>query len=215
MKAAPEERNPDSSSSVGGLASAPLADEGEPISVTDVNGTVARFEMAYSPVGPDRSRFGPPMSQRLPSFVFLALAVGLVITVLYGESPSSSPALSAWLADHDRGRPIGSLGLACIVVVCALGTVVRAQMRGLVVRADGVEARYLLALGVPRIRRWTWAQVERIVLDESSIMFELWNGEYERLPTVKDHASLCNLLERIASGRKIRVTKLPHIPSRA
>lgn len=194
-----------------GLATAPLTDDGDRISVTDVNGTVARFEMAYSPVASDRFRFGPPLIQRLPSFVFLAFALGLVATVLYGESASSSPALSAWIADHDRGRPIGSLGLSIIVVLCALGTVARAQMRGLVIRADGVEARYLLALGVPRIRKWTWAQVERMVVDETSIMFELWNGEYERLPAVKDQKGLSDLLQRIASGRKIRVTKLPHV----
>jgi hypothetical protein len=193
----------------------PPVDDGDRISVTDVNGTVARFEMAYSPTESDRFRFGPPLRQRLPSFVFLGFAMAMVGVVLYGESASSGTALSTWIAEHDRGRPIGSLGLAVIVLVCSMGTVVRAQMRGLIVRADGVEARYLLALGMPRICRWTWAQVERIIFDDASVMFELWNGEYERLPAVDDHAGMCDLLERIASGRKIRVTKLPHVPGRA
>jgi len=192
-----------------GLATTPLSDDGERISVTDVHGTVARFEMAYSPTETDLFRFGPPMRQRVASLFFLLFAGAMVAAVLYGESASSAPALSTWLADQDRGRPIGSLSLSLIVLVCAVGTVARAQMRGLVVRADGVEARYLLALGMPRIRRWTWAQVERIVVDESSVMFELWNGEYERMPAVARHAELCELLERIASGRKIRVTRLP------
>jgi len=193
-----------------GLATSDLAEEGERISVTDVNGTVARFEMAYSPTETDRFRFGPPWRQRLPSFVFLGFALAMVGVVLYGESAASGASLSHWLAEQDRGRPISSLGLALIVFACAVGTVARAQMRGLVVRADGVEARYLLALGVPRICKWTWAQVERIIVDETSVMFELWNGQYERLPPVHDHAGMCDLLERIASSRKIRVTKLPH-----
>ncbi len=192
----------------------PPVDDGERVSVTDVNGTVARFEMAYSPTEDDRFRFGPPWQQRLPSLIFLGFAAAMVGTVLYGESSASGAALSHWLADQDRGRPIGSLGLSIIVLFCAVGTVVRAQMRGLVVKADGVEARYLLALGVPRICRWTWPQVERIIVDDASVMFELWNGEYERLPAVSDHAGMCDLLERIASGRKIRLTKLPHTPGR-
>ncbi len=194
-----------------GLATAELGDDGDRISVTDVNGTVARFEMAYSPVEADRFRFGPPFRQRIPSLLFLALAVTMLVMVLYGESAGSSTRLSSWLAQQDRGRPIGSLGLSIVIVLSALGTVARAQMRGLVVRADGVEARYLLALGIPRIRRWTWAQVERIVVDDRSVMFELWHGEYERLPSVADHAGLCDLLERIAAGRKLRVTKLPRV----
>jgi hypothetical protein len=40
-------------------------------------------------------------------------------------------------------------------------------------------------------------------------MFELWNGQYERLPPVRDPAKLGELLERIATGRRIRVTRLP------
>jgi hypothetical protein len=193
------------------LATSELGDEGDRISVTDVNGTVARFEMAYSPADSDRFRFGPPFRQRIPSLFFLAIAVSMLVTVLYGESAGSSSRLSTWLAQQDRGRPIGSLGLSIIIVASAVGTVLRAQMRGLVVRADGVEARYLLALGIPRIRRWTWAQVERIVVDDRSVMFELWHGEYERMPPVADHAGLCDLLERIAAGRKLRVTKLPRV----
>ncbi len=195
--------------SADGLATADAAGDGDRISVTDVNGTVARFEMAYSPSDSERHRFGPPLRQRLPSLVFLAFGVAMLGAVLYGESGHSSSGLSQWLADQDRGRPIGSLGLAVIVLACALGTVARAQMRGLIVRADGVEARYLLALGFPRICRWTWAQVERVIVDDESVMFEMWNGEYERLPEVHDTHRLADLLERIAAGRKIRVTRLP------
>jgi hypothetical protein len=210
MSLTPPQPDPKTGAAPGdGLATAGLGDEGDRISVTDVNGTVARFEMAYSPSETDRFRFGPPWRQRLASLVFLGFAAAMVGVVLYGESSGGSASLSHWLAEQDRGRPIGSLGLSIIVLVCAAGTVLRAQMRGVVVRAEGIEARYLLALGVPRICKWTWAQVERVIFDESSVMLELWNGEYERLPPVMDHAGVCQLLERIASSRKIRVTRLP------
>jgi hypothetical protein len=188
-----------------------LADDGDRISVTDVNGTVARFEMAYSPADSDRFRFGPPIHQWIASLVFLCVAVAMVGAVVIGQG-SSNTQLSHWLADQDRGRPIGSLGLSLIVLLSAVGTVIRAQMRGVIVRGDGVEARYLLPLGVPKIRRWTWAQVERIVVDDRSVMFELWNGEYERMPAVRDTAGLRDLLQRIATARKIRVTTLPQGP---
>ena len=47
-------------------------------SVTDVNGTVARFEMAYSPIARRAVSFGPPLRQRLPSLVFCAFGAVLV-----------------------------------------------------------------------------------------------------------------------------------------
>jgi hypothetical protein len=191
-----------------GLGTADLADDGDRISVTDAHGTVARFEMAYSPTESDRFQFGPPLRQRIVGFLFLGFAMAMVGLVVYGESSGSPPGLSAWLADRDRGQPIGSLGLSIFVLVCALGTVAAAQMRGLIVRGDGIETRSSSA-GFPRISRRTWAQIERIIVDDKSIMVELWNGEYERLPAVADHRGASDLLERIASGRKIRVTRLP------
>src|ERR1700679_2431050 len=78
----------------------PIGDDGDRISVTDVNGTVARFEMAYSPVESDRLRFGPPVRQWIPSLVFLAAAIAMVSTVLVGQGSSTS-ALSRWLAAQD------------------------------------------------------------------------------------------------------------------
>jgi len=184
------------------------ADEGERSSVTDVNGTVARFEMAYSPSASDRFAFCPPLRMLVPSFLYLTFAffvVGLVVAAHLGASNSR---LYIWVVEGDRGRPIGSVALALIVLASGIGTVIRAHMRGVIVRAEGVEARYLLALGVPRIKRWAWSQVERIIVDERAVMFELWNGEYERMPEVKEPRKLRELLERIAAARHIRVTRL-------
>ena len=41
-------------------------DDGDRISVTDVNGTVARFEMTYSPPAGERLKFGPPLRRPHP-----------------------------------------------------------------------------------------------------------------------------------------------------
>jgi hypothetical protein len=183
--------------------------EEERISVTDVNGTVARFEMAYSPSATDRFAFGPPLRMRVPSFVYLAFAFVVVGLVIAAHLGSSNSRLYVWVVEGDRGRPLGSVALACIVLASGIGTVIRAHMRGVIVKAEGIEARYLLALGVPRIKRWAWSQVERIILDERAVMFELWNGDYERMPEVAEPRKLADLLERIAAARHIRVTHLP------
>jgi hypothetical protein len=184
-------------------------DDDERISVTDVNGTVARFEMAYSPSATDRFAFGPPLRMRVPSFLYLAFALVVVGLVVAAHAGSSNSRLYVWVVEGDRGRPLGSVALACIVLASGIGTVIRAHMRGVIVRAEGIEARYLLALGVPRIKRWAWSQVERVILDERAIMFELWNGEYERMPEVAETRKLGDLLERIAAAHHIRVTHLP------
>lgn len=193
-----------------------LADlvEGGPVrpemdSVTDVHGTVARFEMAYSPVARRAVSFGPPLRQRLPSLLFFAFGsvlVGLVVTAYYVASSNS--ALYVWIVDGDRARPLPAAVLAIVVFLSALGTVVRARMRGVLVHPDGVEARYLLPMGVPRVKRWAWAQVERVVLDEDGAMLELWDTTYERLPDVARPRELGALLERIAHERRIVVTRL-------
>jgi hypothetical protein len=182
--------------------------EGERDSVTDVHGTVAHFEMAYSPPENQLERFGPPLRQLLGPISFLGFGLAMVGAVVLAQNTAAYPALSRWVEQQDRGRAISSLGLALVVLACAVGTLIRALMRGVVVRHDGVEARYLLAFGFPRVRRWTWAQVERIVMDDCSVMFELWNGSYERMPEVGNHKGLCDGLERAARARGIQVTKL-------
>ena len=57
------------------IAATPARSEME--SVTEVNGTVARFEMAYSPATRGPERFGPPMRQRVGSMLFLAFGLGV------------------------------------------------------------------------------------------------------------------------------------------
>lgn len=182
--------------------------DGERISITDVNGTVARFEMSYSPVEGDRFVFGPPLRMRVPGFLYLGFALFLMALVSAAHASTSNSKLYIWIVEGDRNRPLSAGILAFIVLISALGTVIRAHMRGVIVRMDGIEARYLLSLGMPKIKRWAWPQIDRFVIDDTQVMLELWDGTYERLPEVADTAKLTNLLERIAAGRRIHVTKL-------
>jgi hypothetical protein len=189
------------------IATAPARSEME--SVTDVNGTVARFEMAYSPASRGPEKFGPPLRQRLGSMLFFAfgLTIATLVAIAYYASSSNS-ALYMWIVEGDRARPLPAPVLAFFVFVSGVGTLVRARMRGVVVHGDGIEARYLLPLGVPRVKRWAWAQIERVVLDDEGAMLELWDSTYERLPDVARPRELGALLERIAGSRRIVVTRL-------
>jgi hypothetical protein len=182
--------------------------EDERPSITEVNGTVARFTMAYSPEKGDRFAFGPPLWQRAPSLVYLGFALTLACVVFAAYHGSSNSSLYRWVVEGDSTRPLGSVPLTFLIVFSAVATVVRAGMRGVVVTADGVEARYLLAMGLPRIRKWTWPQIDRLVLDEENVMLELWDGTYERLPRVREGKALTELLARIAVARNRPVTRL-------
>ncbi len=184
-------------------------DDGDRPSVTDVNGTIARFEMTYSPPTGERTKFGPPLSSRIPSAIYLvaALVLGAVVAYAYTVA-SSGTRLFAWIVEGDRGRPLPASVLAVIVVVSAFATVLRTHMRGVLVSDDWIEARYLLPLGIPRARRWAWAQVLRVVLDGTRIAFELWDGSFERLPAVAKGRELVELVLRHAERRRIDVTVL-------
>jgi hypothetical protein len=90
-------------------------------------------------------------------------------------------------------------------------------MRGVVVRPEGVEMRELLAFGIPRVRRWTWAQIDRMRLPAAddtgpdapilrgNITLDLWDGSSTLLPTVNDSLGLALVLERVALARSIPI----------
>lgn len=196
-----------------GLKDLSANEDGDRISITDVNGTVARFDMSYTPAVGERLFFGPPTSAKIPGFVFLAFALVLVLLEILAYTGSSNSRLYVWLVEGDRGRPLPSAVLAIIVLVSALGTVIRAHLRGVVIRAEGMEARYLIALAFPRIRTWAWAQVHRVVVDEKNVMLELWDGTYEKLPPVADPTKMQNTLIAVCAGRKIPVTRLGKEPA--
>lgn len=187
--------------------------EGDRPSITDVNGTVARFEMAYAPAKSDRFAFGPPILARLPGYAFLLFAAAVGLMVLTAYNGSSNTRLYIWIVEGDRQRMFGSGPLAFIILFAAVGNVLKTALRGVIVTADAVEARMIVA-GFPRVKRWTWAQIDRLVVDEEEVMLELWDGSYERLPKVRDGRKLADLLARVATARGRDVTRLAKTPKR-
>jgi hypothetical protein len=189
-----------------------LTDGAEPSreepSITEVNGTVARFEMAFSPEQDAKYTFGPPVRQLVPPGIFLAFSCVVMLLLVLAYTGSSNSRLHMWLIEADRDRPVPAWLLGGIVFVSGIGVMMRARMRGVIVTAQGIEARYLLALGVPRIVRWTWTQMDRFVLDDRKVLIEMWNGTSELLPPVAQHSEMCKLIESIARGKKKDVTRL-------
>jgi hypothetical protein len=177
------------------------ADDGDRPSITEVNGTVARFEMAYNPNPDDRFVFGPPLLHRLPSLVFVGFAAVVAAAALVAHNGSTNTALYKFIVAENRTP------LVFVIVMAAIATFVRSGLRGVIVTRDGVETRSL-SMGFPRVRRYRWAQIDRVVLDKEEVLFELWNGQYERLPKVHKAAEMVDLLERIAHGRNRQVTRL-------
>jgi hypothetical protein len=160
------------------------------------------FDMTYRP---NESTFGPPFAARIPSFLYLLLAVAGVGAVLAAEhSPSNS-----WLYVNvvERGvRGFVSARLcAGLLLLGALSSLLRTNMRGVRVRADGVDYRDVATLGWPRARRFKWAQIDRIVLDLPYIALDLWDGTRSFLPAVEDRAALATVLEKVGHARAIPV----------
>jgi hypothetical protein len=183
------------------------ADEGDRPSITEVNGTVARLSMAYSPGQSERFAFGVPLLQRLPSFLYMGFAVAIATIVLTAYNSPSSSSLFIYVVEGDRGRMISSMQFMFFIVCTALFAVVRGALRGVIVTGSGIETRTLVG-PMPRVRKWAWSQIDRLIVDDEDVMLELWNGTYERLPKVREGKALADLLERIAAARGRPVTRL-------
>jgi len=183
-----------------------LADEGDRPSITEVNGTVARFEMAYQPDAPFRQAFGAPLVHHLVSIVWFVFTLG-VSGVVVAAHHMPNTALYVWVVERDR-QGIPASVLAFFVLASGIATLARSFMRGVIVHRDGIEARYVLPLGMPRVRKWAWAQIHRLVVGDDGVMIELWTNEYDKLPTVAKTSELAALLEQMGAQHGIIVTKL-------
>lgn len=155
---------------------------------------------------PTETSFGPPLLIRVPSLVYAAVALGVVIMVLVAEA---SPA-SSWLYVNVVERGVRGLMSARVFAAClvvgALASMLRTNMRGVRIRGDGVEYRDVVSLGIPRLRRFKWAQIDRVILDSPrSIALDLWDGTRAFLPAVSDRRTLSATLEKVAHARAIPV----------
>jgi hypothetical protein len=160
--------------------------------------------MSYRPV--QSVAFGPPLRAHVPSLLYLGAALAIVLIVIVGSLSDSSSWLFRYIVVADSRRVLGSRPLAAIILVSALAAVARVRMRGVVIHPEGLEARDTYGAGFPRVRKFAWPQIDRIVLDvDAAIMLELWDGRTELLPRVGKRQALADMLERVAVARAIPV----------
>jgi hypothetical protein len=164
------------------------------------------FDMTYKPER--RMSFGPPLSERWATLAYLALAVTISAVIAYGQAAPSGSAIFHYVVEGDRSRIISSSSCAIILMISALAAFAREQMRGVIVHPDGVELRELLPLGLPRVRRFQWSQIDKVFVpaaaaEHRSIRLDLWDGTHTFLPRVRKEDELGVLLERVALARAI------------
>lgn len=155
--------------------------------------------MTYRPA---ESMFGPPFSARIPSMLYMAVALVVVLMVASAEAGQSA-ALRAYLIE--RPHPIEARTFAALLVLGAIASLVRSNMRGVRIRGDALEYRDVATMGWPKVRRYKWAQIDRIIFEDSSIALDLWDGTRAFLPVVSDLRGLSSVLETIAAARAIPV----------
>ena len=154
---------------------------------------------------PTESSFGPPFAARIPSLLYLALALAFGAAVISAEHSSSNSWLYVNLVERGVRGFISARVCAGLLLLGAISSFLRTNMRGVRVRGDGVDYRDS-SLGWPRARRFKWAQIDRIVLDlPSHIAFDLWDGSRSFLPAVDDRAALSIVLEKVGHARAIPV----------
>lgn len=151
---------------------------------------------------PREEVYGPPLVQRLPSILYSLIALSVVITVVLVERGSQS----SWLYEYMflREHVIETRTAAGIIVLSAVASLLRAGMRGVRIRPDSVEFRDVVSSVWPRVKRFRWAQIDRINLEaRGQVGLELWDGTYQFLPRVGDPEGLAAALERVALARAI------------
>jgi hypothetical protein len=155
---------------------------------------------------PTETSFGPPLAIRMPSILYAVLAASAVVVVLLAEaSPSGSWLYLNVVERGVRGIMSARVFAACLVVGAG-ASLLRANMRGVRIRGDGVEYRDIVSLGIPRLRRFKWAQIDRVILDQPrSVALDLWDGTRAFLPEVSDRPTLSATLEKVAHARAIPV----------
>ncbi len=171
------------------------------------------FDMTYRP--DKRQTFGPPLRERALTIAYVTVAAVIVSVIIYGQNAPSNSVFFKYVVEGDRHRVVSSSVCAIILGVSATAAFLREQMRGVVIHPDGIELRELLSFGLPKVRRLTWTQIDRMSVPAalpspkkktpSSIRLDLWDGSRTWLPTVANPAALGLILERVALARAIPI----------
>lgn len=155
---------------------------------------------------PEERVFGPPFSARVPSLLYFVVAVVVGVVVVAGEQSGADSWLFRYVVEADPSRLMGIRTLAVVLFVGSVASILRAGMRGVRVFGDGIESRDIEYLVVPRVRRFRWPQIDRMLLDlEKTVGLDLWDGSRAYLPRVGDLKQLLATLEHVAAARAIPV----------
>lgn len=161
------------------------------------------FDMTYRPT---ETAFGPPFRARIPALVYVFVALASVMTVFVAERSPTGSWLYVNVVERGARGIVESRTVALLLVLGAIAAVVRSGMRGVRIRGDGLEYRDIVGFGLPRLKRYRWAQIDRILLDlPNRLAVDLWDGSRAYLPVVEDHAGLAAALEKVAVARAIPV----------
>src|SRR5690606_17882236 len=161
------------------------------------------FDMTYQP---EEQSFGPPWLSRVPSFVYLLAAVVAGVLLIIGENSSSNSFLFNYVVAQDQNRVMSMRTFAIVLLVGAVSSVPRWGLRRVRILPGGGGALDVRCWIIPSVRRYTWPQLEHIVLDSTtSVALDLWDGRREFLPAVNGRQALEATLERVAAARAIPV----------
>src|SRR5262245_2298527 len=103
---------------------------------------------------PTEALFGPPWPTRIPSLLYLGIALAVVAVVMAADRSPAGSWLYTFFIEQDVNRVVGAKTLAVVLLLSSLAAVLRAGMRGVRVRGEGVEYRDVITLGFPRVRRF-------------------------------------------------------------
>lgn len=169
--------------------------------------------MTYKPAG--SVAFGPPLSESWGAFAYLTVALAVMGVILYGYNAPSSSVVFEYIVEGDQHRVLSSTVCGGILLASALAAVIRGRMRGVIVHPDGIELRELLAFGLPRVRRYHWSQIDRVMVPSASdavpatkyslVGLDLWDGSRSWLPRVAKLTELSVMIETIALARAIPI----------
>lgn len=155
---------------------------------------------------PTERVFLAPWQSRLPSLVYLAVAVTILVVVLVAERSPSNSVLFIQLIEKNSRRIITPRTFAILICISAASAAIRTGMRGVRIRGDGIEYRDVIAFVWPKLRRLRWPQMDCLVFDlPGEIAVDLWDGSRAYLPRVQDRQGLIATLESVAAARAIPV----------
>jgi hypothetical protein len=179
------------------------------------------FDMTYRP---KKATFGPPLLKRLPATIYFGVACIIGLGILAAPHLSHDSWLYRFVVIADYGRTVSANAFAILVFTSAAAALIRQQLSGVVIHADGIETREVVSLGIPRIKRYAWPQIDRVRIPAATraihkqpadqtksagkftkISLDLWDGTKAILPDVQKMAEMSVTIERVALARAIPI----------